>query len=199
MFHSYYYFSSGVNFFQIPEDIWLAEAVGVAVNAEGNIFILNRGNHPLLEFTPDGEFVRSLGEGSPIFHAAHSVRFDDDDNMWVVDSANNLVVRVSPNGIIEQTLGRRLEPWVSLTHGAPYRAIPALTNFYHPTDTAVAPDGSAASVSRTACCTRPLSINPRPSNPASGGNSEYTANRPPSQISPPDSANVKNVAMSRVS
>ncbi len=53
------------NFLQIPDTIWLAEAVGVALNSEGHIFILNRGDHPLLEFTPDGEFVRSLGEGSP--------------------------------------------------------------------------------------------------------------------------------------
>ena len=60
------------DFFEIPTDIWLAEAVGVALNAQGHIFILNRGNHPLLEFTAEGEFVRSLGEGSPIFHAAHS-------------------------------------------------------------------------------------------------------------------------------
>ena len=130
------------DFFQIPDTIWLAEAVGVALDSEGHIFILNRGNHPLLEFTPDGEFVRSLGEGSPIFQAAHSVRFDNEDNMWIVDSANNLVVKIAPNGIIEQTLGRRLEPWVWLTHGSPERSIPSLTNFYHPTDAAVAPDGS---------------------------------------------------------
>ena len=130
-------------FFQIPDDIWLSEAVGVDVNAAGNIFILNRGNIPLLEFTPDGEYVRSYGEGSTIFHAAHSVRFDRDDNMWVVDSANNVIVRISPNGIIEQALGRRLEPWVTLTHGPAYRAIPSTSNFYHPTDIAVASDGSS--------------------------------------------------------
>ena len=36
------------DFFQIPDTIWMAEAVGVALNANGHIFILNRGNHPLL-------------------------------------------------------------------------------------------------------------------------------------------------------
>ena len=129
------------DFFEIPTDIWLAEAVGVALNAQGHIFILNRGNHPLLEFTPEGEYVRSLGEGSPIFHAAHSVRFDAEDNMWVVDAANNIVVKVTPKGRIEQALGRRREPWVWDTHGIE-RAIPRRSNFYHPTDTAVGPDGS---------------------------------------------------------
>jgi DNA-binding beta-propeller fold protein YncE len=112
------------DFFQIPDTIWMAEAVGVALNAKGHIFILNRGNHPLLEFTPDGKFVRSLGQGSPIFHAAHSVRFDAQDNMWVVDSGNDVIVKVTPKGRIEQALGRRREPWVWDTHGIE-RAIPA--------------------------------------------------------------------------
>src|SRR5215208_784189 len=129
------------DFFQIPDTIWMAEAVGVALNAKGHIFILNRGNHPLLEFTADGKYVRSLGEGSPIFHAAHSVRFDAQDNMWVVDSGNDVIVKVTPKGRIEQALGRRREPWVWDTHGIE-RAIPAPPPFYQPTDTVVGPDGS---------------------------------------------------------
>jgi DNA-binding beta-propeller fold protein YncE len=129
------------DFFDYPDTIWLAEAVGVALNAKGHIFLLNRGNYPLLEFTPDGKFVRTLGEGSPIFHAAHSVRFDSEDSMWIVDSANNLVVKLNAKGHIVQGLGRRREPWVWETHGIE-RAIPGPSSFYHPTDTAVGPDGS---------------------------------------------------------
>jgi len=129
------------DFFKLPDNIWPAEAVGVAINKDGHIFLLNRGNHPLLEFGPDGSFIRSLGEGSPIFHAAHSVRFDAEDNMWLVDAANNLVVKFNPKRRIVQALGRRLEPWVYDTHGIE-RAIPAPASFYQPTDTAVGPDGS---------------------------------------------------------
>ena len=128
-------------FFKWPDNVWPSEAVGVALNSKGHIFLLNRGNHPLLEFNPDGSFVRSIGEGSTIFHAAHSVRFDGDDNMWLVDAANNVVVKFNANGRIVQALGRRLEPWVYMTHGIE-RAIPAPASFYQPTDTAVGPDGS---------------------------------------------------------
>ena len=64
------------DFFQIPDTIWMAEAVGVALNSKGNIFILNRGNHPLLEFTPAGSSCDRSARALPIFHAAHSVRFD---------------------------------------------------------------------------------------------------------------------------
>ena len=129
------------DFFQIPDTMWMAEAVGVALNSKGHIFILNRGNYPLLEFAPDGKFVRVHGEGSPIFHAAHSVRFDAQDNMWIVDAGNNLIVKLNPKGRIEQGLGRRLEEWVYMTHGIE-RAIPAPSAFYQPTDTVVGPDGS---------------------------------------------------------
>jgi len=38
------------DFLKIPSDMIMAEAVGVAINSKGHIFILNRGNHPLLEF-----------------------------------------------------------------------------------------------------------------------------------------------------
>jgi hypothetical protein len=129
------------DFFKWPENVWPSEAVGVALNSKGHIFLLNRGNHPLLEFGADGAFIRSLGEGSTIFHAAHSVRFDADDNMWLVDAGNNVVVKFDAKGRIVQALGRRFEPWVFLTHGIE-RAIPGPANFYQPTDTVVGPDGS---------------------------------------------------------
>jgi len=129
------------DFFKIPENIWPSEAVGVALNSKGHIFLLNRGNHPLLEFNADGSFVKSMGEESTIFHAAHSVRFDADDNMWLVDAGNNVVVKFTPQRRIVQALGRRLEPWVYMTHGIE-RAIPGPAAFYQPTDTVVGPDGS---------------------------------------------------------
>src|SRR5258708_21691493 len=129
------------DFFKWPDNMWPSEAVGVALNAERHIFLLNRGNHPLLEFAPDGSFVRSIGEGSTIFHAAHSVRFDSEDNMWLVDAGNNALEKFNPKGRIVQALGRRLEPWVYMTHGIE-PAIPAPASFYQPTDTVVGPDGS---------------------------------------------------------
>jgi len=100
-----------------------------------------RGNHPLLEFSADGDFIGSFGEGSPIFRVPHSIRFDSQDNIWFVNSGDNLVVKSDPKRRVEQALGRREEPWVYLTHGIE-RAIPPPASFYQPTDTVVGPDGS---------------------------------------------------------
>ncbi len=129
------------DFLKIPSDMIMAEAVGVAINSKGHIFILNRGNHPLLEFTTEGDFVSSFGEGSPVFHIPHSIRFDAQDNMWFVNSGDNLVVKFDSKRRVQQALGRREEPWVYLTHGIE-RAIPGPASFYQPTDTVVGPDGS---------------------------------------------------------
>lgn len=128
------------NFFKYPKGMILAEAVGVSVNSKGEIFTLNRGNHPLMEFNPQGEFVASYGEDSPVFHVPHSIRFDSQDNLWYVNAADNLVVKFDADLHVAQALGRREEPWVYLTHGIE-RAIPPPENFYQPTDAAVSPNG----------------------------------------------------------
>ncbi|MGH9680682.1 MAG: peptidyl-alpha-hydroxyglycine alpha-amidating lyase family protein, partial [Candidatus Acidiferrales bacterium] len=131
------------DFFKIPTGMIMAEAVGVAINSQGHIFLLNRGNHPLLEFTPDGSFVTSYGEGSPVFRIPHSIRFDSEDNLWYDSAGDNLVVKFDRNMRVVQALGRREGDmaWVYMTHGIE-RAIPGPSNFYQPTDTAVGPDGS---------------------------------------------------------
>src|ERR1700752_5377177 len=68
-------------FLKIPRDMIMAEAIGVAINSKGHIFILDRGNHPMLEFDQEGNFISSFVEGSPIFHIPHSSRFDAQDNV----------------------------------------------------------------------------------------------------------------------
>src|SRR3984893_7487384 len=73
------------DYLKIPSDMIMAEAVGVAINSKGHIFILNRGNHPLLEFSADGDFIGSFCEGSPLFRVAHHQRLHFQDNMLFVD------------------------------------------------------------------------------------------------------------------
>src|SRR6202047_2051517 len=78
------------DFLKIPSDMIMEGAVAVDINSKGHIFILNRGNRPVLEFNPDGSFVTSFGEGSPIFRVPHSIRFDCEAHLWYVNAAVNL-------------------------------------------------------------------------------------------------------------
>ena len=78
------------NFLKLPDNIYMAEVVGVAVDSKGRIVVLHRGKQPILEFNPDGSFVRSIGEGLP-FEGPHAVRFDAQDNLWYIDAGTNLI------------------------------------------------------------------------------------------------------------
>src|SRR5258706_2765129 len=78
------------DFLKFPADLHLGEAVGVAVNSKGHIFVFSRGSTTgpaygaaaaqLLEFAPDGKFLREIGQYLYAWAFAHSVRIDKEDN-----------------------------------------------------------------------------------------------------------------------
>ena len=129
------------NFLKFPDNLYMAEAVGIALNSKGNIFVVNRGNHPLLEFAPNGAFIRSIADGHPMFIGPHTVRIDPQDNLWYVDAGSNVVLKFDPEMRLQMVLGRRPEEWTWLTHVIE-RAATAPQNFYQPTDVTWGPDGS---------------------------------------------------------
>src|SRR5688572_20947167 len=79
-------FESVPNFLKMPPDLYLGESMGVATNSKGHIFVYTRRDDTrLLEFDPNGNFVKEWGEGLYGFEFAHKVRVDKDDNVWAVD------------------------------------------------------------------------------------------------------------------
>jgi len=152
-------FRSVPNFLRTSPDMNFGEVLGVAVNSQGHIVVLN---HPgsanagpiwmnsttqLLEFDADGEFVREIGKGVYGIAYAHQIRFDDEDNLWVVDKAANTVIRFDPDGYVTMNLGRREEGF----HGIPGAGVEIPTQqearanggyFNGPTDVAWDPDGN---------------------------------------------------------
>src|SRR5579871_3849822 len=74
-------------FFHYPPYYVIGRASGITVDLKGNILALNRGPHPVIEFKPDGTFLRSWGEGSTMFAGAHVLRVDPQGNVWYVDAA----------------------------------------------------------------------------------------------------------------
>jgi DNA-binding beta-propeller fold protein YncE len=107
------------DFLKLPPDIHLGEAAGVAVNSKGHIFVFSRGNSTgpaygasaaqLLQFLPDGRFVREIGHNLYAWSFAHSVRVDKDDNIWVADKGSDMVIKFNPEGRVVMVFGRKLE------------------------------------------------------------------------------------------
>jgi hypothetical protein len=101
-------YDSVPNFLKLPPGLYLGEAIGVATNSKGHVFVYTRSaNTRLFEFDQNGTYIREIGEGAYNFEFAHSVRVDPQDNIWVVDEGTNTVVRFNPEGHITMVLGRR--------------------------------------------------------------------------------------------
>src|ERR1700756_5732272 len=88
-------YDSVPNLLKMPADLYLGEVSGVAVNSKGHIFVFSRGNSTgpayaataaqLLEFGPDGKYLREIGHNLYAWSFAHMVKVDPHDNIWVTD------------------------------------------------------------------------------------------------------------------
>src|SRR5882724_2856936 len=59
-------------------DGWSFKEVGaVGVDANDNVYVFNRGDHPMMVFDREGNFLRSWGEGQ--YPRAHGVHIAPDD------------------------------------------------------------------------------------------------------------------------
>src|SRR5450432_4423720 len=101
-------YSSVPNLLKVRPGEYLGEAVAVATNSKGHIFVYHRSNNNrLFEFDQTGKFIKEIGIGFLGFEFAHSVRVDKDDNVWTVDEGSNMVTKFSPEGRVLMVLGRR--------------------------------------------------------------------------------------------
>lgn len=107
------------DFLKLPPDLYLGEATGVAVNSKGHIFVFSRGNTTgpayaasaaqLLEFAPDGKFLREIGHHLYAWSFAHTVKVDKDDNIWVTDKGSDMVIKFNSEGRLAMVFGRKQE------------------------------------------------------------------------------------------
>jgi 6-bladed beta-propeller len=118
--------------FVLPPGMSFGSVSGIAINSQGNIFVLHRGPSPLMEFTPDGKFIRALGDG--FFHRPHGLRIDADDNIWTTDVGAHVVYKFSPEGRIVLVLGVKGTPGDMHRYGH-------LALFNEPNDVAIGPGG----------------------------------------------------------
>lgn len=122
----------------MPPGLYMGEAIGVATNSKGHVFVMTRsGESKVFEFDPHGAFVKEFGRGSYGYGFAHAVRVDGDDNVWSVDEGSNLVIKYAPDGRLLMVLGKRPDPIDQLTRMpgvAPYSGANRPYSFHRPTD-----------------------------------------------------------------
>ena len=111
-------FESVPDFLKLPDGFNFGEVPGVAVNSKGHVFVFTRSNTAtgpaygpaaaqLLEFGPDGAFIREIGKGLYAWAEAHTVRIDREDNIWAIDKGSDMVIKFNQAGHVVWVFGRR--------------------------------------------------------------------------------------------
>jgi DNA-binding beta-propeller fold protein YncE len=90
--------------FYMPSDM--------ATDEEGNMFVLDSGNHRIQKFDSEGNFLASFGrhgQGPGEFQYPQSIDIDDLGNMYVSDSGNQKINILKPDGTFDKDIQMRDE------------------------------------------------------------------------------------------
>ena len=117
------------NWAKLPDGWEFRDVAAVAVDSKDHVYVFNRGQHPMMVFDRDGNFLRSWGEG--LFGRAHGIDIDSDDTLYCTDDGDHTVRKITTDGK------------VLLTIGVPNKPAPFLSGkpFNRCTHTALSPKG----------------------------------------------------------
>jgi hypothetical protein len=112
------YDASEDNFGDLPDGWGYREAAGVAVDANDNVYVYNRDEHPVIVFDRNGKFLRSWGEG--VFAMPHGIATGPDETIFCIDAGDHTVRKFTNDGKLLMTLGTANKPAGRLS-GKPFR------------------------------------------------------------------------------
>ena len=93
---------------KLPEGWSFVEVAGVATDSRDRVYAFNRGEHPMIVFDADGNFLDAWGEG--LFTNAHGIHIGPDDRIYAADNFDHTVRIFSPDGTLLDTLGEKDQP-----------------------------------------------------------------------------------------
>ena len=91
------------NWEKLPEEYRWDEVGGVGVDSKDNVYVFNRGPHPMIVFDKDGNFLTSWGED--FFIRAHGLTVGPDDILYCTDDADHTVRKCTTEGEVLMTIG----------------------------------------------------------------------------------------------
>ena len=88
---------------KLPPGYWWRDVAAVVVDSKDRVYVFNRGDHPMIVFDKDGNFLESWGEG--VFKNAHGVTLGPDDTLYCVDDGDHTVRKCTLEGEVLMTIG----------------------------------------------------------------------------------------------
>jgi len=84
---------------QVPSPDWNTDYISSTVSAkDGTVYVLHRNLKfdPIVAIDRKGVILRSWGKG--LYENPHSIRLDQEGNVWTVDSRSSVVLKFTPQG-----------------------------------------------------------------------------------------------------
>jgi DNA-binding beta-propeller fold protein YncE len=117
------------NWAKLPDGWSFKEVAAVGVDSKDRVYAFNRGEHPMMVFDRDGNFLSSWGEG--LWPRAHGLHTGPDDSLYMTDDGAHCVRKCTLDGKILLEIGVPGKP-------APYMSGEP---FHRCTHTALSPKG----------------------------------------------------------
>jgi DNA-binding beta-propeller fold protein YncE len=114
---------------QLPNGWTYGEVAAVGVDSKDNVYVFNRGKHPMIVLDREGNFLRSWGES--VFKRPHGIHVAPDDTLWCTDDGDHTVRHLTTDGKMLLEIGVPGEP-------APYMSGDPFCRCTH---TALSPSG----------------------------------------------------------
>jgi DNA-binding beta-propeller fold protein YncE len=89
---------------QLPQGWNLGEASGVDVDKNDNVWVFNRGKHPVIQFDRNGKMLQAWNDMQIV--SSHGLRVDPEGNIWTVDVKGHTVFKWTPQGKLLMVIGR---------------------------------------------------------------------------------------------
>ena len=102
---------------RLPQGFAFKEVAAVGCDQDDNVYAFNRGEHPMIVFDKDGNFIKSWGEG--VFPRAHGITMSPDGTMFCTDDGDHTVRKCTLDGEVLLTLGTSGHPAVFMS-GDPF-------------------------------------------------------------------------------
>ena len=102
---------------KLPDGWSFKEAAAVGADSNDKVYVFSRGEHPMMVFDRDGNFLRSWGEG--IFPRAHGITMGPGDTIFCTDDGDHTVRKCTLDGKVLFTLGISGKP-AQFMSGSPF-------------------------------------------------------------------------------
>ena len=126
---------------QLPPGYIHRDVAGVAVDGEDRVYLICRGDHPVIIYDQQGNFQRSWGEGE-FSYRTHGIYVAPNGTIFCTDDGQHTVRQFTPDGKLLMTLGILNTPSDTGYDGKNITSIKRGAGpFNRPTNVAIGPRG----------------------------------------------------------